>query len=297
MPTKKLSSADLIKKDTLLNRRNFIEMGLLFSAGSLLLPGMLRGSGNARVKNVGIQLYTVRKEMLADAAGTLKQLAKIGFKELESARSEKGNYYGLSPKEIKTICADLGMKLRSGHIHVDKDWEKSIEQATETGQEYIISAVLPSQGQTIAHYQESADAFNKYGEACKKANLSFGYHNHESEFELVEGHVLYDILLERCDPALVTMELDLGWVVEAGHDPLQYFKKYPGRFPLWHLKDMDTVKKHSTEFGKGQLNIPKMLQHAKQSGMKHFFLEQEEYSSTAFESAKEDFDYLQKLKY
>jgi sugar phosphate isomerase/epimerase len=281
--------------DASLNRRKFIEMGVLFSAGSLLLPEMLRASGTARIKNVGIQLYSVRKEMLADAAGTLKQLAKIGFKELESARSEKGNYYGLSPKEIKNICADLGMKLRSGHIHVDKDWQQSLEQATETGQEYIISAVLPSQGQTVAHYQESADAFNKLGEACNKAKLSFGYHNHESEFEKVDGKILYDILLERCDPALVHMEMDLGWVVAAGQDPLHYFSTYPKRFPLWHLKDMDTVNKHSTEFGKGQVNIKELLQHARQSGMKHFFLEQEEYTHSAFESAKEDFDYLEKL--
>ncbi|GAC1441864.1 MAG: sugar phosphate isomerase/epimerase [Sediminibacterium sp.] len=242
-------------------------------------------------------MYTVRKEMMADPAGTLKKLAKIGFKELESARSEKGNYYGLSPKEIKKITSDLGMKLRSGHIHVDKDWEKSIEQATEAGQEYLISAVLPSKGQTIAHYQESADAFNKLGETCRKANLSFGYHNHESEFEAVDGQVLYDILLDRCDPTMVKMEMDLGWVVAAGHDPLQYFSKYPGRFPLWHLKDMDTTKKQSTEFGKGQVNIRQLLQHAKQSGMKHFFLEQEEYAHSALESAQEDFAYLKALNY
>jgi sugar phosphate isomerase/epimerase len=293
MPTRK----NLHQKQSSANRRDFLKTTGLFAAGSLLLPAFLPASAATRVKNTGIQLYTVRKEMLADATGTLKQLAKIGFKELESARSEKGNYYGLSPKEIKKITADLGMKLRSGHIHVDKDWEKSIEQAVETGQDYLISAVLPSQGQTIAHYQESADAFNKLGEACKKANLSFGYHNHESEFEKVDGQILYDILLDRSDPSLVKMEMDLGWVVAAGHDPLQYFSKYPGRFPLWHLKDMDTTKKQSTEFGKGQVNIKELLQHSKQSGMKHFFLEQEEYAHTALESAQFDFTYLSALNY
>lgn len=297
MPTKKIFSNDLFKKDTTLNRRSFIQLGALLSAGSLLLPDLLRASGATRVKNIGIQLYSVRKEMLADAAGTLKQLAKIGFKELESARSEKGNYYGLSPKEIKMICADLDMVLRSGHIHVDKDWQQSLEQATETGQEYIISAVLPSQGQTVAHYQESADVFNKLGEECKKANLNFGYHNHESEFEKENGKVLYDVLLERCDPKFVHMEMDLGWVVASGNDPLEYFKKYPGRFPLWHLKDMDPVKKQSTEFGKGSVKIKELLRHAKQSGMKHFFIEQEEYTHTAFESAQDDFTYLEKLDY
>ncbi len=292
-------------------RRDFIKNTAMLVAGVVFLPkwassmassierGRARGHvrDHAKIKNIGIQLYTVRNEMMTDATGTLKKLAKIGFKELESARSEKGNYYGLSPKEIKTITLDLGMKLRSGHIHVDKDFQRSIDQAAETGQEYLISAVLPSQGQTIEHYQESADTFNKIGEQCKKAHLSFGYHNHESEFEKVNEKVLYDILLERTDPALVTMEMDLGWVVAAGHDPLAYFSKYPGRFPLWHLKDMDTVRKQSTEFGKGQVNIRGLLQHAQQSGMKHFFLEQEEYAHSAFESIQIDYDYLVKLNY
>src|SRR5882762_3222196 len=145
-------------------RKDFLKTAGLLAAGSLLLPELVRSAAtrlavpagaaaSARVKNIGIQLYTVRQEMLADPVATLRQLAKIGFKELESARSEKGNYYGLSPKEIKKITGDLGMRLRSGHIHVDKDWQKSIEEATLTGQEYIISAVLPSQGQTTAHYK------------------------------------------------------------------------------------------------------------------------------------------------
>jgi len=279
------------------NRREFIKNSAFLAAGSLMLPQLLRSAANTRVQHIGIQLYTVRKEMLADPVATLKQLAKVGFKELESARSDKGNYYGLKPKEIRKITEDLGMKLRSGHIHVDKDWEKSIEEATQTGQQYIISAVLPSQGQTIEHYQESADAFNKLGEECKKSHLSFGYHNHDSEFETVKGRVLYDILLERTNPALVTMEMDLGWVVAAGHDPFHYFSKYPGRFPLWHLKDMDLVRKQSTEFGKGKVDIKGLLQHAKQAGMKHFFLEQEEYAHTAFESIQIDYDYLSKLEY
>src|SRR5882757_9893504 len=282
------------------SRRGFLRTTALIATGSMFFPDMLRSAGLAphtKVKNVGIQLYTVRKEMLADPVGTLKQLAAIGFKELESARSEKGNYYGLQPKEIKKITGDLGMRLRSGHIHVDKDWQKSIEEATETGQEYLISAVLPSQGQTIEHYQESADAFNKLGEECKKAKLSFGYHNHDTEFETVKGQVLYDILLERTNPSLVTMEMDLGWVVAAGHDPFQYFSKYPGRFPLWHLKDMDKTERKSTEFGQGQVDIKGLLQHARQSGMKHFFLEQEEYAHSAFESIQLDYDYLTKLDY
>jgi sugar phosphate isomerase/epimerase len=250
-----------------------------------------------KIKNVGIQLYSVRKEMLTDAVGTLKQLAKIGYKELESARSVKGNYYGLRPKEIKKIAADLGMILRSGHVHVDKDFQRSIDSAAEAGQSYLVCSSLPSKGQTIDNYKRVAETFTKAGEDCKNSNIIFGYHNHEYEFEKENGQVLYDVLLDNTDPNLVIMELDLGWVVAAGNDPLAYFQKYAGRFPLWHLKDMDTTKKQSTEFGKGQINVAELLKNAPKSGVKYIFVEQEEYASTALESMKYDFDYLQKLSY
>jgi len=102
-------------------------------------------------------------------------------------------------------------------------------------------------------------------------NLKFGYHNHSTEFQKENGKVLYDVLLDRTDPKLVHMEMDLGWVIAAGSDPIEYFNKYPGRFPLWHLKDMSKATKSSVEFGKGDVNILQLLQNAKKSGMKYFF--------------------------
>ena len=275
-------------------RRDFFKKAGGLALGALLLPNLSKGE---KLKNVGIQLYSVRKEMLADAVGTLKQLAKIGYKELESARSEKGNYYGLAPKEIKKIASDLGMTLRSGHVHVDKDWQRSIDLASEAGQNYLVCSSLPSEGQTVDNYKKVAEIFSKAGEDCKKANLIFGYHNHEYEFEKVNGQVLYDVLLSNTDPNVVTWELDLGWVVASGNDPLAYFNKYPGRFPLWHLKDMDVANQKSTEFGKGQIKVLEILKNAKKSGVKYIFVEQEEYASTALESMKYDFDYLQNLDF
>ena len=275
-------------------RRQFLRNTAALAAAPLLLPSLARA---AKVTNVGLQLYSVREEMLADAVGTLKQLAKIGYKQLESARSAKGHYYGLKPKEIQKICKDLGMTLRSGHVHVDKDWKRAVDEAAEAGQSYVVCSSLPSEGQTVANYQKVADTFNKAAEDCKKAGLVFGYHNHEYEFEKAGGKVLYDILLDRTDPKLVTMELDLGWVIVTGNDPVQYFNKYPGRFPLWHLKDMAKGEPRSTEFGKGQIDIKKMLQNAKKSGMKYFFVEQEEYANTALESITYDYAYLMKLDY
>lgn len=273
-------------------RRSFIKTSGTVALGSLLVPAFAQ---KAKVKNVGIQLYTVRKEMLADAVGTLKQLAKIGYKELESARSNKGHYYGLSAGEIKKITKDLGMTLRSGHVHIDQDWQKTVDEAAEAGQEYLICSSLPSRGQTVENYQKVADTFSKAAEECKKSKLQFGYHNHEYEFEKAGDKILYDILLERTDPNLVKMELDLGWVILTGNDPVTYFEKYPGRFPLWHLKDMDATKKQSTEFGKGAINIKRMMQNAKKSGMKYFFVEQEEYTNTPLQAIQHNYDYLMKL--
>ncbi|QKZ14218.1 TIM barrel protein [Spirosoma sp. KUDC1026] len=275
-------------------RRQFLKTAGGATLGALLLPQL---SQAATVKNVGIQLYTVRKEMLDDAVGTLKELAKIGYKQLESARSAKGLYYGLQPKEMKNVASDLGMTLRSGHVAIDENWQKTVDQAAESGQEYLICSSLPSEGQTVDNYKRCADTFTKAAEVCQKANITFGYHNHDYEFKVVDGKPLYDILLTNTDPKLVKMELDLGWVIVTGNDPVAYFNKYPGRFPLWHLKDMDRAKQESTEFGKGNINIKEMLQNMKKSGVKYFFVEQEEYPKTAMESARYDFEYLAKLNY
>ena len=275
-------------------RRNFLRTSGAFALGTLLIPEILRAETKPG-KNIGIQLYTVRTEMLADPAGTLKQLAKIGYKEIESARSEKGNYYGLSPKEIKGITSDLGIKLVSGHVQIDADWQKYIDLAAEAGQEYLVCSVMPGEGQTLENYQRAADIFQQSAEACKKSGLTFGYHNHEYEFARVGQQTLYDILLDRTDPELVKFELDLGWVIATGSDPEYYFNKYPGRFPLWHLKDMDLKLKHSTEFGKGGVNIKKLLTDADKSGLKHIFIEQEEYTRPPIDSAAYDLNYLLKL--
>jgi sugar phosphate isomerase/epimerase len=279
------------------SRRSFLKETTLAGAGMIILPGIMKfNNEKPRVKGVGVQLYSVRKEMMADAAGTLNKLGQIGYQEIESAQSSKGNYYGLAPKEIKKILKDQGMTLRSGHTHIDTNWQKSIDEAAEAGQEYIICSVLPVPGQTVENYQKSADLFNQTGEQCKKSGILFGYHNHESEFDTVDGQVLYDVLLNRCDPAFVHMEMDLGWVIAAGKDPLTYFKKYPGRFPLWHLKDMNTTEKKSVEFGKGSVDINGLQKHAKESGMKYYFVEQEEYAVNAFDSLTDDYEWLYKHK-
>lgn len=277
------------------SRRKFLMDTGAIAIGSVLLPSFL--GSDKKVKNTGVQLYTFRKDMLADAKGTLQRIASLGIKQIESAGSEKGHYYGLSPKEMKQTCDGLGMTLRSGHVHIDDKWKQTMDEAVESGQEYIICSTMPTDGQTTDNYKKVAETFNKAGEACKKLNLKFGYHNHAYEFDNDKGQVLYDVLLDNTDAAFVNMEMDLGWVIVAGKNPLDYFKKYKGRFPLWHLKDMNMAKKQSTEFGKGGLDIVQMLKHSKEAGMKYFFVEQEEYANNPFESMKQNMNYLAKLKF
>jgi len=277
----------------MLSRRDFLLQSTIFTTGSFLLPSFTYASGIQQ--HFGVQLYSFRNEMAKDAIGTLRQIASLGFKEIETARSQKGHYYGLAPAEMKAVCKDLNMNLKSGHVHLDNKWQQTMEEAVESGQEYLICSSMPSQGQTIDNYKKVAEEFNKAGEACKKLNLKFGYHNHEYEFETENNQVLYDVLLKNTEADLVHMELDLGWVIVAGKDPLDYFKMYPGRFPLWHLKDMDMDKKESTEFGKGGLDIPGMMAHKKESGVKHIFIEQEEYASNPLESMKHNMAFLRNL--
>ncbi len=273
-------------------RRKFIKQAGLFTAGIAVLPSF---GFTASEQKFGVQLYSFRDEMANDALGTLKQIAAIGIKEIESARSAKGHYYGLSPQDMKKACEDLGMSLKSGHVALDDNFQQTMEEAVASGQPYLICSSMPSRGQTVDNYKKVAEAFNKAGEDCKKLGLKFGYHNHEYEFESDNGEVLYDVLMDHTDAELVHMELDLGWVIVAGKSPLDYFKKYPGRFPLWHLKDMDMAKKESTEFGKGALDIKTMMQNQEASGVKHIFIEQEEYASTPLESMKHNMEFLKAL--
>lgn len=274
-------------------RRQFLGQSGMLAIGTLLLPNL--GFTAMNDQKFGVQLYSFRDAMAEDALGTLNKIAAIGIAGIESARSEKGLYYGLSPEEMKTACENLGMQLTSGHVALDTDFQNTMEQAAASGQEYVICSSLPSEGQTVDNYKRVAEQFNTAGAACQKLGLKFGYHNHEYEFESDSETVLYDVLMDNTDENLVHMELDLGWVIIAGKDPLDYFEKYPGRFPLWHLKDMNMDEKESTELGKGGLDIAKMMAHQKQSGVKHIYIEQEEYASTPFESMEANMAFLRKL--
>lgn len=246
-------------------------------------------------QDLGLQLYTFRDDMAKDPLGTLEVIAALGVTQIETARSDKGHYYGLSPREMKARCAQLGMTLRSGHVHIDENWSRTMDEALESGQEYLVCSSMASREPSLDNFKRTAELFNKSGEQCKARGLKFGYHNHTYEFQSVGETVLYELLLEKTQPDLVGMELDLGWVVAAGKNPVDYFNKYPGRFPLWHLKDMNVAKQQSTEFGLGALNVAQMMKLRATSGVEHIFIEQEKYASTPLESMRHNMKYLAEL--
>ena len=156
-------------------------------------------------------------------------------------------------------------------------WDKAVDDAAAVGLKYMVCAWLaPSERGSLDHYKKLAEDFNKAGEACKKAGIQFCYHNHDFEFIQEDGKYPYETLLDNSDKDLVKMEIDLYWLTKAKQDPIALIEKHPGRFPLWHVKDMDnTPKQMFTEVGNGVIDFKKIFTHSNKAGLKYFFVEQD----------------------
>jgi sugar phosphate isomerase/epimerase len=233
--------------------------------------------------NVGLQLYTVRDGMTADLNAALKKVADIGYSQLELAGYLDGKFYGHTPAEFKKMVEDLGMTVISSHTGVEKGADMSIMQKmadahAELGVKYCIEPWLIEERRTsIDSYKEVAEELNTIGEIMSKVGIQFGYHNHAFEFDTVEGKIpYYDVLIKETEPDKVVLELDLYWAVKAGHNPIEIFKKYPGRFALWHVKDMDnTEEQFFAPVGSGIIDFKEIFAHKEAAGMKYFFVEQD----------------------
>jgi sugar phosphate isomerase/epimerase len=246
---------------------------------------------------IGIQLYTVRRELAKDVEGTLAKLAAIGYQEVEFAGYPEG-----TAKSLRAILDRLHLRAPSGHVGTQAlrtDWARTLEQAATVGQQYVVVAFIPQEERRTADdWKRMAAAFNRAGEAAKAAGLQFCYHNHDFEFAPLEGAVPYDLLLSGTDPGLVRLELDLYWITKGGRDPLVYFAKWPGRFPLVHVKDMDaTPNKFFADVGKGTIDFRRIFRRAGQAGIRHYFYEQDETPGSPFESAKASYQYLRALTF
>lgn len=282
-----------------MKRREFLKTSALAAAGSMTLPFACTDANGK--KAIGLQLYTLRDVIMSDVKGILSAVAEMGYTEVETYGYKEGSLFGMEAKEFAKFLENLGVKVASGHYGIDlatsSEWERACADAREMGQQYVVVPWMDKKFyETLDALKVTCNSLNMAGEVAKKYKLQMGYHNHAFEFTEVEGKVVYDTMLELLNPKLVTMEMDLFWVVNAGKNPLAYFQKYPGRFELWHVKDMDNLnKENNADVGTGSIDYTALFANAKKSGMKKFFMEQETYPSSPMESAKKSIDYLKTI--
>ncbi|HET6569159.1 MAG TPA: TIM barrel protein [Rhodothermales bacterium] len=286
-----------------LNRRNFLK-SVAAVGGAWLAAGCMGGTQAGEVPaapsasvvnpdNIGVQLYTVRDLLEKDFTGTIEKVAQIGYREVEFA-----GYYDHTPQQVRELLDRVGLKSPSGHIGLEllrDGLDAQIQSAQTIGQTYVTIPALPDAftGKiTAEQWHAYAKEFNQIGTALKDNGLHLAYHNHFFEFVPADGgKMAYDVLLSETDPELVSFEMDLMWTVFAGQDPLTWFQKYPGRFVMWHVKDMKGVAEaqaamkqsgmqgfrevlgHIAAVGEGEIDFKDIFAHAEQAGLQHFFVE------------------------
>lgn len=285
------------------NRRTFLTQAGLIGAGLALAPELLSAKPKAMA---GLQLYTLREQLPADVKGVIGKVAQAGYKEVEvfGFSKDKG-YWGLQPAEFKQLLTANGLTSPSGHYGMDSllrdgsydELDAAIEAGKILGHHYITLPHIDAKlRKNSADIKNIAAKLNLAGERVKKAGMKMGYHNHNFEFAPVDGTMLYEVLLKETNPALVDFEMDLYWVVRAGQDPIKWFEKYPGRFTMVHVKDMDKQNpKLNTEVGTGSVNFKQIFAKAKLAGIKHYIVEQENFKIDPFVSITQSCKYLRNV--
>lgn len=282
-------------------RRDFIrDIGTAAISGLLLSQSQMAEAFIPKypMPEPGIQLFTFFNSIDDDVNGTLKRVAAIGYKNIESAFSKKGGYYGYKPKDFSTALSDMGLKWKSHHVlgapfklppgaklpdgpdgkpitippmrNLQDNMQELVDEAAEGGVEYLVCANAPFG--TADEIKNSIETLNKTTEAASKAGLLFAYHNHDAEFQTVEGTVPYEAILNDTDPKM-KLELDIAWSVKGGADPIALFKKNKGRFHLWHVKDLDASRETILPVGEGTINYAAYFAAAKEAGLKYYFIE------------------------
>jgi sugar phosphate isomerase/epimerase len=272
-----------------MKRRDFLKSSATLAATTSLTPALLFAD---KTTPLGIQLWSVRDAMAKDAVGTLKTISKYGFKFVEGFGFKDGLWFGLTPAEMKKNLSGLGMSMKSNHQMVTtKDYDKSTKQLSDdfkkavdaglqVGQKYIICPYMADTDRNKESVLLLTEIFNKAGEYCNAKGLRFGYHNHAFEFDMrFEEQPMYKLLLDNTDPKLVAFEMDLCWVVRANYNPVDWFKLYPGRFELTHVKDLAKYGVNgSTIIGQGVVDFKQIIAAQKEGGVKHWIVELEEYT-------------------
>ena len=283
------------------SRRDFLKqsgavVGIGLGFGSA--GGGRAQAGKRHLGAIGLQLLTVSAEMKKDWKTTLKKVAEIGYKHIEF-----GAAYGESVPEFKAFVNGLGLQCFAGGSSIG-EWKKSpekiIESSLELGKKWLM-CYWPWEGstenKTLDDWKRMAESLNPIGEMVRKAGLGFAYHNHDLEFKITEGKIPYDVVLQNTDPSLVGMMIDLYWIEKGGQKSIPYFEKYPGRFPIWHAKDMDrTAERSFACVGRGIIDFPAIFAKADLAGMKHVFVEHDK-PANGIECARVSFEYLKNLAY
>jgi sugar phosphate isomerase/epimerase len=281
-----------------MDRRKFIQTSAIATAGMLTLPSIFAEAKGK--KAIGLQLYTLRDVIMNDVKGTLDKVASWGYTEVETYGYGDGKLFGMPVAEFGAHLKGIGVQVVSGHYGIDllsNNWDKACTDAQSMGQKYVVVPWLDQKYySSLDELKRTCQAINSAALVAKKYKLRMGYHNHAFEFEPVEGKVMFDVMLDELDPKLVAIEMDLYWMVNANQDPFKYFEEYPGRFELWHVKDMDkNNRENNADVGTGSIDFTKLFKSAKKSGMKKFFVEQETYPSNPMQSVENSIKYLKTI--
>ena len=284
-----------------INRRDFLRNGS-FAAAALSLPFLTKASfldapTGFKIPNFGIQLWTVKENMMEDAKGTLAKLASFGYKQIESYEGPQGMFWGMGHTGFKSYLDSLGMKIVSSHCDNLTDFDKKSEQAAAIGMKYLICPHKGTQ-KSLDNYKAFADEFNASGKIAKKHGIKFAYHNHDYSFIPMDGQMPQDVMMQGTDPSLVDFEMDIYWVNAANEDPIRWLKKYPNRFKLCHVKDLTKTANNGHEscvLGTGTIDFKKVLKAGAKYGLETFFVEQEAFTGTnPIDAAGLDAKYMQK---
>lgn len=267
--------------------------------------GITSFAASKKGKEVGLQLYSVREAIKQTAIKpVVEKVGAMGYQIVEAAGYGDGKFYGMEPAAFKALCDANGLNFFSSHCGQPvpdkagwdacmKWWDTCIAAHKAAGVKYIVQPFMDKVGyESIAGTQRYCDYFNAVGAKCNAAGIRFGYHNHSGEFKTVDGQIIYDYMLKNTDPKKVMFEMDLYWITEGGKNPIDYFKAYPGRFELWHVKD-----KRELGGSDAVMDFKPIFANAKTAGMKKIIVEVEEFNSNPIDGVKQSLEFLQKAKY
>ena len=278
-----------------MKRRSFLAASGLIAAAAAIAPIVRASSSHGRsLDSICFQLYTARDLMAADADKTLSRLAAIGYDEVEFA-----GYHDHAPKDIRAMLDNAGLAAPSAHVPLEmirKAPDALIDAAKIVGHDYLVLAWLaPPERQSLDQYRSHAELCNRFGERCKEAGIQLAYHNHEFEFEILDGELPMDLLLAEVDADLMQIELDLYWTVVAGQDPIAFFNANAGRVALCHVKDR-AEDGSMTDPGAGTIDFAAVFAESGVAGLRHYFVERDD-APDPLETAASAHSYLRDLTF